>query len=521
MDLGPLGDDVDRVKKERDLYRKLLDLGEVSALDPFLSEALTLVVEAAGARRGYIELGRDREGEGQPRWWLAHGFSDQQVEEEVRESLSQGMIAAAVATGETITTASALNHPIFKKRGSVRRNKIEAVVCAPIDGGSDGPIGVVYLQDRIEPGPFTEEDRLRVEVFAKHLAPLADRLLAREEKKSAEDPTRAFRAALSVDQIIGRSAAIARVLDDIRLVARRGVTVLITGPNGSGKTDIARALHDNGPRKEGPFIALNAASFSEQLLENELFGHEKGAFTGADKRARGKVAEAEGGTLFLDEIGELPLGVQAKLLTLLSSKEYYPLGASKPERADVRFIAATNRDLKAAILERKFREDLYHRLNGFSIRVPSLAERREDIPLLMAHFSARWCEEEKVSVLGFSPGALRAAENAEWTGNVRELMNAVNTAALRAHGEGSPLLLIERRHLFPDEGGQGNKVTQNGKPKRDTLQEATRSFQAKYVQEVLDEVGWNVPKAAEVLDIARSHVYNLIKAYGLKRGKAE
>jgi len=501
-------DDLKRIAKERDFYRKLLDLAAVEALEPFLREALELVMEVADARRGYIALGRDSGAGHHPGWWIARGFSDQDVDDEVRKAISQGVIAEAVATGRTITIASALVDPRFEKRGSVRRNRIEAVLCAPISASP--PLGVIYLQERIAPGAFTEEDRVRLEIFARHLAPLADRLLFRQERREETDPTLAYRRSLEVGRLIGRSAALARVLKDVRLVSPRDVAVLLTGPTGTGKTDIARVIHENSARQSRPFVALNCANLSDTLAESELFGHEKGAFTGADRRVIGKVAAASTGTLFLDEVSELPLSVQAKLLTFLDSKEYYPLGASLPSRADVRIIAATNTDLEVAVAERRFREDFYFRLRGFSIRVPSLAERADDIADLMAHFCVRVCEREGFPALSFSPAAISAAEVAEWPGNIRRLASAVEEAALRAHEDS--VLVIERHHLFPDSSASGAE-----EKKRPTLQAAMRAYQARYVLETLEEAGWDIQKTAERLDIVRSHVYNLIKAHGLKR----
>lgn len=495
-----------KLQQERDFYRSLLELGTREEIEPFLDDALSLIVRLSGAQRGYLELLEDRRQDGPPRFWMAHGCYDEDVEE-IRAAFSQGVIAEALATGQTIITESALRDPRFWTRGSVRRNRTEAVLCAPI--GSSPPLGVVYLQDRSQPGPFTGEDRQRVEDFARHLATFADRLLARQRQRDATDPTRPYRAKLRAEGVIGRSPALARVLEQLSLVAPLDVSVLLTGPTGTGKTQLARVLHDSGPRAGAPFVEINCAALPESLVESELFGSLSGAHSAALRKMEGKVAAAEGGTLFLDEVGELPLSSQAKLLQLLQSREYYPLGAARPVRANVRVIAATNVDLKAAVARKSFREDLLYRLEVLPLRVPSLAERPEDAAELASHFCAQVCEQHGFPRLRLSIGALRAVEAAEWPGNVRELGHKVQAAVIRAASEG--VAQIERRHLFPEVAG-----TPEGSPQQLTFQEATRRFQDELLRRTLEETGWNISEAASRLELSRSHIYNLIKAFGIE-----
>jgi len=500
-------DELARVRRERDLYRRVLDLGRQDEPEPFLREALGLIVEVTGARHGYLEL-HDEEHTGTPRWALAHGFTAEQLAG-VRAAISGGIIAEAVATGKTIVTPSALLDERFRARESVRLGQIEAVLCAPI--GDDPPRGVLYLQNRAGHGFFSEDDRVCAETFARHLAPLVDRVLARQRERAGMDATALVRARLRAPDVIGRGTALATTLHHVALVAPLDVHVLLTGETGTGKSQLARVIHDNGPRATHPFVTLNCATLPETLIESELFGALPGAHSTATRRIEGKVESAERGTLFLDEIGELSHAAQAKLLHLLQAKEYYPLGGTRPLRANVRVIAATNTDLQQAVGERRFREDLFYRLQVLPIRVPSLAERREDIPLLAAFFCAQACQRHGLPRLELSPNALHAAESAAWPGNVRQLENAVEAAVIRAAGAHAEQ--VERAHLFPDAAARPEANAPV------TFQEATRRFQERLLQDALEAESWNVVDTARRLDLARSHVYNLIRAFGLERGR--
>ncbi|HVM98175.1 MAG TPA: sigma-54-dependent Fis family transcriptional regulator [Candidatus Acidoferrales bacterium] len=494
------------LEKERDLYLRLLNLGRVDELRPLLQEALALIVEVTEARQGYLELNDLDDRGSEPRWWMAHGFSSEEVES-VRGAISGGIIAESIATGRTIVTQSALEDPRFSERQSVRVKGIAAVLCAPIGAGQ--PRGVLYLQGRAARGPFTEEDRWRADVFAFHLAPLVDRVMDRERVREGSDPTRALRKKLQVDHIVGHSAALAAVFKEAALVAPLDVNVMLTGESGTGKSQLARAIHASGPRAGQPFVEVNCATIPENLAEQELFGAAAGAHSTATKAMPGKVIAAEHGTLFLDEVGTLSMPVQAKLLQLIQSLQYYPLGSVKPIQADVRIIAATNTDLRQAVAENKFREDLFFRLNVLPIRLPSLAERREDVPALARSLCASACERFKLPHLTLSPGAIEAAQAAEWPGNIRELQHAIEAAAIRAAGENSKQ--IERQHLFPQAAMEGTSS-----PEPQTFQEATRRFHEQLLRRTLEETNWNVAETARRLDLARSHVYTLINGLGIK-----
>ncbi len=497
------GDDLTRAQRERDLYLRLLQVGEQNDLGRFLKQALSLLVEITGARQGYLEVGEDDTRD--ERCSIADGFSDDEVQA-IRSSLSSGIIAEALATGRTIVTASALLDPRFRERGSVQVRKIEAVLCAPV--GAESPLGVLYLQGRSASGPFSADDQANAEIFARHLAPFARRLLAADRQRP--DPTRALRDKLRVAGIAGKSRALADLLQQVALVAPIDVTVLLTGDSGTGKTIVARAIHDNGPRAAYPFIELNGAALPDELVESELFGAMPGAHSTATKRVEGKVAAAEKGTLFLDEVGDLSMAAQAKILHLLQSKSYFPLGSSKPLSADVRVIAATNVDLRAAVADKRFREDLFYRLQVMPIRVPSLAERRDDIEELIAHFLAAASERHRLPRLEASAGTLRAALAAAWPGNVRELEHACEAALIRAAGQGASQ--IELAHLLPAARSDGQPPAQ-----AETFQHATRRFQTELLRSALVEADWNVSEVAKKLDVARSHLYSLIRSFGIER----
>ncbi|MDJ0853416.1 MAG: sigma 54-interacting transcriptional regulator [Myxococcota bacterium] len=505
MRAGGHGEELDRVRLERDLYLRLLELANRTEVEPFLEEALALVVEISGAQQGYLELHRAGEDDEQG-WSLAHGFSGWEIEE-LRSRISRGIIAEALATGEIVETASAMRDPRFLDRASVQDAKIEAVLCAPI--GSDPPLGVLYLGGGQHASRFPEEESARAKLFARHLAPLAESLVRRHQTRDAQDPTASLRRKLRAEGLIGRSPALAATLREVSLVAPIDVTVLLLGESGTGKSQIARIIHDSGARAGGPMVELNCAALPETLVESELFGAHAGGHSTATAPVIGKVAAAEGGTLLLDEIGEVPLGAQAKLLQLLQTRQYYPLGASRPETADVRVIATTNADLEAAVRGKAFREDLYYRLAVLPVRVPTLAERAGDVPELARHFCARAVEQHGLPRVELSLAALRAVEAAEWPGNVRQLQHAIEAGAIRAAGVGASR--VERQHVFP------NEAVTDLPEEAPTLQAATRRFQAKLVQKVLEEAGWNVSEAARRLDVARSHIYKLISAFGLER----
>ncbi len=491
-----------RVERERDLFLQLLHLGAQKDVGPFLERALGLLIDAVGARAGYVEL---ESLIGDKRWSRFHGYELAEVEH-VRGLISQGIIAEALATGETILTADARHDVRFRERESVQLGRIDSVLCSPIE--CESARGVVYLQGSLGHGSFTDADRALTELLASSFAPIAEHVLRALGENACEDFVAPLRDRLELTGVVGRSRAFANALEQAATASPWNITVLITGASGTGKNAIARLIHRNSDRAPGPLVEINCAAVPEALLENELFGAERGAHTTATHRIPGKIEAAQGGTLLLDEIALMPPVAQAKLLQLLQSKTYYPLGASSPVIADVRIVAATNTDLDRAVAEGRFREDLLYRLNVLTIRMPDLAERTDDLRPLATHFAETAVKRHGLPQLALSEGALMAIEAHEWPGNVRQLENAIEAATVRATSRS--MKVIEAHHLFPEMDASESEVLL-------TFQEATRRFQREYLRSALNASDWNVSQAARALDLARSHVYKLISAFGFKR----
>ena len=306
-------------------------------------------------------------------------------------------------------------------------------------------------------------------------------------------------------EIVSRSNRMAEVLAEAKLVAASDASVLIRGESGSGKELVAQAIHRASPRSSHPFVAVNCGAIPENLLESELFGHVKGAFTGAVANHPGLFQAANGGTLFLDEIGDMPVALQVKLLRVLQERMVRPVGASHAVPVDVRILSATHRDLDLAIIDGSFRKDLYYRLNVVALALPTLAERREDIPLLAAHFLARLALKYGRKVNGFAPDAMKALTTASWPGNVRQLHNVVEQVTALATTPLVPLALVQRALRVPS-----MEVL--------SYTEARTRFERDYLVGLLKITDGNVADAARLADRNRTEFYRLMQKHGLTPG---
>jgi two-component system nitrogen regulation response regulator NtrX len=332
---------------------------------------------------------------------------------------------------------------------------------------------------------------------------------ALEDTKLREE-NRRLREMVGGARMIGGSAAFDRVLDQATMAARSDARVLVEGESGTGKELLAAHIHAESPFAAGPFVKVNCAAIPTELIESELFGHEKGAFTGATSARRGKFEMADGGTLFLDEVGDLHGSSQAKLLRVLQEGEFHRVGGEQSIRVTVRVIAATNRDLSELVQQQKFREDLYYRLCVVPVRMPPLRERRDDIRPLADYFLSEFCARNNFKSRRFSDAAFEALEDYSWPGNIRELRNTVERMAILTRGEvlEAESVPVEIR-IARSAGTRGN------------LREAKESAEREHILRALEESKWNVSSAARVLGMERTNLHKRIRALGLVRGHGQ
>ncbi|MBI4859602.1 MAG: sigma-54-dependent Fis family transcriptional regulator [Candidatus Riflebacteria bacterium] len=433
---------------------------------------------------------------------------------------SRSVAKRVLAGGKALLIADASTDRKFKDQESVLAAHIRSVLAAPLllDGS---PVGVIYLDSINAGASFTDEDLRLLEAAAEHVvAALAnarerDRLTSRAAHLQAvveQEVTREYGSR----SIVGDSPAMRKILEAVQLVARQDTTTLILGESGTGKELVARALHDLSGRKAGPFVAVNCMALSAGVLESELFGHEKGTFSGATGRNVGRFEMADQGTVFLDEIGELDVAVQVKLLRVLQEKVVERVGSGRPRPVNVRLVCATNADLDRAVKVGTFRSDLYYRIAVFPLRLPPLRERREDIAPLVEHFIRHFQRRMGKPISGIEPDALGLIERHSWPGNIRELRNVIEHAFVLEQGSrisaASLPFLASRAPAPAAMAGPAPAPSELPVP---SLAAAREAFERRFIVDCLQRHGGNITKAAQELDVPRSTVYRKLEAWGL------
>lgn len=446
---------------------------------------------------------------------VAHGINAE-GRKRGKYQIGEGITGKVVASGDPVIIPHIAEEPMFLNKTRARGNlskQARSFICVPIRRGKQ-VIGALSV-DRIYENGITEQadaDLRFLTILSSLIAQTTHRIQSvNEEREELRVENLKLKRELSeknkINDIQGNSSRMQEVYEMIHRVVDSNATVLLRGESGTGKTLVAKALHYNSKRKEKPFIVINCSALPETLLESELFGHEKGAFTGATERKLGRFEEAEGGTLFLDEIGEISHTVQVKLLNVVQERTFQRLGSAKSIHCDVRLVAATNRDLESAVQDKNFREDLYYRLNVFPVYMPALRERRTDILLLAEYFLDKYAKENAKSIKRISTPAVDMLIQYHWPGNVRELQNCLERAVLICDGD-----TIKGIHLPPTL--QTSDSVDSGKNPL-SLSSAVESFEKDIIIEALKTNSGNQTKTAKYLDTSlriinyKIHQYNI------------
>jgi transcriptional regulator with GAF, ATPase, and Fis domain len=417
---------------------------------------------------------------------------------------SQTILNRVLEENLAVLSSDVQSDDAYREAESLIERRVHSVLAVPLEVQGK-VLGVMYL-DASSPGARFDSDLLQLVTTLGNITALAIENARQLERLGGEN-RRLYEELNIHHSMIGESKAMHEVYDFVSRVAGRDSTVLISGESGTGKELVARAVHMNSGRVDKPFVAINCAAITETLLESELFGHERGAFTGAVSQKKGKLEVAEGGTVFLDEIGELAVPMQAKLLRVLQEREFERVGGTRSIKLDVRLIAATNRDLKDASKTGAFRPDLYYRLNVVSLHMPALRERREDIPMLAAFFATQYGEKVKRRVAGISPEARASLMRYDWPGNVRELENAIERAVVLGSTE---LILADDLpdSILEETAAAGEPVS--------ALHDGIREAKKVLIERAIEQANGNYTEAAKILGVHANHLFRLIRTLNLK-----
>ncbi len=516
-DSGISGDRPRDLKEITCLYEVTRALSATLHLTVGLKNVMNILASRLGMSRGTITI--INPGNSEIQIEVAHGMPAE-ARKRGRYKLGEGITGQVVATGEAVIVPRVSEDERFLNRTRARgdlRQRDFAFICVPIKerGRVIGALSVDRPGDQYS---SLEDDLRLLTIISGLLAQSVSRLQAASaERESLKRENLVLKRALAekyeVGNLIGRSSRMQEVFDLVLRVAGSNATVLLRGESGTGKSMIAKAIHFNSPRKDGPFITVNCSALPETLVESELFGHEKGAFTGATSVKPGRFEQAQGGTIFLDEIGELPQGVQVKLLNVIQDKEFQRLGGTKTIKCDVRIVAATNKNLEEAMESGSFREDLYYRLNVFPVFLPPLRKRRTDILLLAEHFLKKFSDENNKVINRISTPAIDLLMQYHWPGNVRELQNCIERAVLVCDEE-----VLRAHHLPPSLQGPASVLDSGEERESLSLADAVAAYEKELILDALAKTGGNQTRAARLLDTSLRIINYKIKRYGIDPG---